>query len=139
MSHFRRLATDVDIEPILAELSAVPELRLADTSRQRNVRCQRNTQNIFLRAARKPLPPGARNANDVHSSRTTKVARSFPRALQYCNSVAKTQEGQIGRATLVALQPNSKVYPHVDAGEYYRIRDRFHPRPEEHTRQPSDS
>ena len=126
MLHFRRLATDVDIELILAELKAAPEMWLADTSRQRKVRCQRNTQNIFLRAARKPLPPGARNANDVHASGTTKAARSFPQTLRYCHSVADAQDGQLGRATLVALLPRSKVYPHVDAGEYYRIRDRFH-------------
>ena len=126
MLHFKRLANDVDIEPILAEMNAAAEMWLADTSRQRKVRCQRNTQNIFLRAAQKPLPPGARNANDVHASRTTKTARHFPRALQYCQSVADALEGQLGRATLVALLPKSKVYPHVDFGDYYRIRDRLH-------------
>ncbi len=126
MLHFEKLATDVDIESILAELNAAPDKWLADTSRQRNVRCQRNTQNIFLRAAQKPLPPGVRNANDVHGSRTTKAARSFPQALKFCQSVADAQKGKLGRATLVALLPKSRVYPHVDSGEYYRIRDRFH-------------
>lgn len=126
MLHFKRLATDVDIEPILAELDAAADMWLADTSRQRKVRCQRNTQNIFLRAAQKPLPRGARNANDVHASRTTKAAGYFPCALQYCQSVADSLEGQLGRATLVTLLPKSKVYPHVDMGQYYRIRDRLH-------------
>ena len=34
--------------------------------------------------------------------------------------------GTLGRATLVALLPHGRVFPHVDAGAYYRIRDRFH-------------
>ncbi|MDE0305876.1 MAG: aspartyl/asparaginyl beta-hydroxylase domain-containing protein [Albidovulum sp.] len=126
MMHFTRISESEDISPILEELEVSPEMWLADTSRQRNVRCQRNTRNIFLRAARKPLPPGARNANDVHESRIAPAARNFSQTLEYCQRVADAQEGQLGRATLVALLPECKVFPHIDAGEYYRIRDRFH-------------
>ena len=126
MRHFTNIARGVDIQPLLAELDAAPEMWLADTSRQRKVRCQRNTRNIFLRVARKPLPPGARNANDVHESRVARSAGKFPRALAYCEGVADDVRGTLGRATLVALQPRGRVLPHVDAGAYYRIRDRFH-------------
>ena len=126
MRHFTRIAGHVDTIPLLAELDAAPEMWLVDTSRQRKVRCQRHTRNIFLRAPRKPLPPGARNANDVHDSRIAPAAGKFPRALAYCESVAEALGGTLGRATLVALLPHSRVLPHVDAGAYYRIRDRFH-------------
>ena len=126
MPHFIRISEDEDIPPILAELDASPEIWFADTSRQRNVRCQRNTRNIFLRSARKPLPHGANNANDVHESRVAPAARRFPQTLAHCQRVADAMEGQLGRATLVALQPGCKVFPHIDIGEYYRIRDRFH-------------
>ena len=126
MRHFTNIARGVDIEPLLAELDAAPEMWLADTSRQRNIRCQRNTRNIFLRAPRKPLPPGAKNANDVHESRIARSARKFPRTLAYCENVAENLGGTLGRATLVALLPHARVFPHVDAGAYYRIRDRFH-------------
>lgn len=125
-SAFTRIASGIDVRPILAELEAVPEMWLVDTSRQRNVRCQRDTRNIFLRVARKPLPPGARNANDVHESRVARSAAKFPRALAFCEWVASLQRGELGRATLVALQPRGWVRPHVDAGAYYCIRDRFH-------------
>lgn len=125
-THFIRMAENVDTSPLLAELDAAPEMWLADTSRQRRVRCQRNTRNIFLRAPRKPLPPGARNANDVHESRTAPAAGRFPRTLAYCESIAGALGGTLGRATLVALLPRSRVFPHVDAGAYYRIRDRLH-------------
>ena len=126
MRHFIRIAESVDITPFLSELDAAPEVWAADTSRQRKVRCQRHTRNIFLRAPRKPLPPGATNANDVHESRTAPAARRFPRTLAYCERVAAELGGTLGRATLVALRPNGRVFPHVDAGAYYRIRDRFH-------------
>ena len=126
MLNFTKIARDVDIRPLLAELDAAPEMWLADTSRQRRIRCQRHTRNIFLRAAGKPLPPGARNANDVHESRVARASGKFPRALAYCESVADDVRGTLGRATLVALLPHGRVYPHVDAGAYYRIRDRFH-------------
>ena len=124
-SHFARIA-EVPTEPFLAELDAAPEMWRADTSRQRKVRCQRHTENIFLRAAKKPLPPGAKNANDVHESRVLEMARKFPGTLGFCEGVARSVGGELGRATLVALLPCSQVYPHVDAGAYYRIRDRYH-------------
>ena len=125
-SSFMRIAKNIDVTPFLAELAAAPEMWLADTSRQRKVRCQRDTRNIFLRVAKKPLPPGARNANDVHESRIAHAAARFPRALAFCERIAELQGGELGRATLVALQPGGWVRPHVDAGAYYRVRDRFH-------------
>ena len=125
-SRFLRIAEGLDVTPLLAELDAAPEMWLADTSRQRKVRCQRDTQNIFLRAARKPLPPGAKNANDVHETRTMRSAARFPEAVSFCREIASLHDGELGRATLVALQPHGWVRPHRDGGDYYRIRDRFH-------------
>ena len=125
-ARFIRIAENIDVEPFLAELEAASDLWLAATSRQRKVRCQRDTLNIFLRVARKPLPPGATNANDVHESRTARFADRFPHALEFCQRTAGLQDGELGRATLVSLQPQGWVRPHVDAGAYYRIRDRFH-------------
>ena len=126
VSRFTRIAEGIDVAPLLSELDAAPEMWLANTSRQRKIRCQRDTQNIFLRVARKPLPPGAKNANDVHESRIAASAEPFPRALRFCEEIAALQDGELGRATLVALQARGWVRPHVDAGAYYRIRDRFH-------------
>ena len=126
MTHFTRIAANIDTTPLLAELDAAPDMWLVDTSRQRKVRCQRNTRNIFLRAPRKPLPPRARNANDVHESRVTRAAGKFPRALAFCERIANELEATLGRAALVSLLPKSRVFPHVDAGAYYRIRDRLH-------------
>jgi len=115
-----------DTTSIISELDAAPEMWLVDTSRQRKVRCQRHTQNIYLRAARKPLPPGAKNANDVHESRVLRSAARFPQTLELCESIARQQGARLGRAALVTLLPQSRVYPHIDHGAYYRVRDRYH-------------
>ena len=125
ITHFTRLAKGIDIQPFLGEVDAVPDMWFADTSRQRKVRCQRNTLNIFLRAPRKPLPPGAKKANDVHESRRTRAAAKFPHTLAFCKNIANQWGAVLGRATLVSLQPKSRAFPHIDTGAYYRIRDRL--------------
>ena len=125
VSNFVKVA-DLPVRSLVAELEAAPEMWERDTSRQRKVRCQRHTRNIFLRTARKPLPPGAKNANDVHESRVFWMAGRFPRALACCERIAEWLGAELGRATLVALMPDCEVYPHIDSGDYYRIRDRYH-------------
>jgi len=125
-ARFTRVAERVEIAPLLEELHAGADMWSVDTSRQRKVRCQRHTRNIFLRAPKKPLPPGVKNANDVHESRVAPAAKRFPKTLAFCRRIAEEHEAELGRATLVALLPNSRVFPHVDAGDYYRVRDRFH-------------
>ncbi len=126
LRHFVKIAEHINIKPLLEELNASPKAWLADTSRQRKVRCQRNTQNIYLRAAKKPLPPGAKNANDVQEIRIMPDAQKFPCAHALCESVATSLGATLGRATLVKLLPRSEVFPHIDTGSYYRIRDRLH-------------
>ncbi len=127
MKNFRLIDSNVNTKPILDELNRYSKMWLANTSRQEKVRCQRHTENIFLRVAKKPLPPGANNANDIHESVTTKAAkRMFIRTFAFCQNLANEIDGKLGRVMLVSLLPNSQVYPHVDHGDYYRIRDRYH-------------
>ena len=83
-------------------------------------------KNIFLRVAKKPLLPGEKNSNNIHESVKSSSAKYFPYTLSFCENFAKSIGGNLGRAMLVALLPNSQVYPHIDHGEYYRIRDRYH-------------
>ncbi len=127
MHNFKLVASSVDTQPIRNELKAASHMWYANTSRQENVRCQRHTVNIFLRVAKKPLPAGENNANNVHESVTTRTANDmFANTYSFCLEFARGIGGELGRATLVALLPNCQVYPHIDHGEYYRIRDRYH-------------
>ena len=126
MQYFRKIAEGIDLADIRAELATRPEAWLADTSRQTKVRCQRETQTIHLRSAKKPLPPGVSNANDVHESQATRISAQFPMTIAWCEAFAQSIGGRLGRATLVSLQPQGRVYPHVDGGAYYARRDRYH-------------
>ncbi len=53
-------------------------------------------------------------------------AARFPQTLQLCERIARQQRARLGRVALVTLLPQSRVYPHIDHGAYYRIRGRYH-------------
>jgi hypothetical protein len=126
LQHFKLLDAAVDIQPLLAELDANAQYWLHDTSRQDRVKVQRETHSIYLRSAVKPFPPGVTSSNDVHESRCTAMAKHFPRILGWTENVATSVGGELGRVTVVRLAPHGKVYRHIDRGEYYRVRDRYH-------------
>ncbi|MBZ8180642.1 aspartyl/asparaginyl beta-hydroxylase domain-containing protein [Oscillatoria salina] len=125
LQHFRLLDTEVNIQPLVDEIAAHSDLWLHDTSRQTKVKVQRETHTIYLRSAVKPFPPGV-SGNDVHPSRRTQLAQHFPRTMEWLESFARKIGGELGRATIVRLAPKGRVYRHIDKGEYYRIRDRYH-------------
>lgn len=123
--HFAKLNERVDTRAILGEIERSTDAWHADTSRQRRIRCQRDTLAIMLRTARKPLPRGV-EINDAHESAPTRQAERFARTLAYCEDVAQEIEGTLGRAMLVALLPGGNITPHIDHGAYYQARDRLH-------------
>ncbi len=126
LQHFKLLDAAIDIQPLLAELDANAQYWLHDTSRQDRVKVQRETHSIYLRSAVKPFPPGVTSSNDVHESRCTAMAKHFPRILGWTENIATSVGGELGRVTVVRLAPHGKVYRHIDRGEYYRVRDRYH-------------
>lgn len=126
LKHFQLIEPAVDIQSLLAEIAANEALWLHDTSRQDNVKVQRETHTIYLRSAVKPFPPGVTSGNDVHESRRTRMADKFPTVLAWAEQFAVARSGELGRVTLVRLAPKGRVYPHIDHGEYYRVRDRYH-------------
>ena len=71
-------------------------------------------------------PIAGRQRRDVHESRWTTGSQRFPLARAFLEETARTLGGELSRAKLVCLPPGNRVYPHVDRGEYYRARDRFH-------------
>jgi hypothetical protein len=125
LQHFRRIATKVDIRAILAELVADPNLWFVETGRQERAPAQRGTLVIPLRGLRKS-EIGGRRRRDVHESRYTRLARRFPATREFMEAFAQARGGQLGRARFARLPPGKRVSAHVDRGEYYRSRDRFH-------------
>jgi hypothetical protein len=119
------LDESLDVAPLLAEIEPQNALWLADTSRQRQIACQKDTETIFLRSARKPYPPETA-ARDVHASAETKMARHFPAAMRLAARAAERLRGELGRVLLVRLKPGGRIDAHVDKGAYYQVRHRLH-------------
>lgn len=125
LQHFRLLDARVNIQPLLDEIAAHADLWLHNTSRQTKVKVQRETQTIYLRSAVKPFPIGV-SGNDIHPSDRTQLAQHFPKVMEWLANFAYQVGGELGRATIVRLAPKGHVYRHIDEGEYYQIRDRYH-------------
>jgi Aspartyl/Asparaginyl beta-hydroxylase len=125
MKYFRMLKDQIDTRPFLDELSTVSDAWIAATGRQDKIAVQREALSVPLRGLRKSAI-GDRKRRDVHESRWTNTSRPFRVARRFLRSVASENGGQLGRAKLVLLPAGKRVFPHVDRGEYYRVRDRFH-------------
>ncbi len=117
MRNFEKLASDVDVSAMLAELSAKPELWLADTSRQKIAATQRETQSIYLRQ---------------FDGRLTAEGSQLPIISAWVYRYCQQQRGVLARVALAKLPPHGQVYRHVDGDgnsgdyRYYDYRDRIH-------------
>lgn len=123
--NFEHLMADVDIRAMWHEVMAQPERWLASTTRQDQVAVQRETESIFLRSAVRP-DDKSRKLEDIHASRLTPHAAGYPAIMQWTESFARREGKRVARVLLAKLKPHGQVYPHVDGGDYYQIRDRYH-------------
>ena len=126
MKSFRKIEAGIDPSPILAEIDAVPGIWFEQTGRQSTATVQREALAIALRGLRKSMLKPGQARRDVHASRWTTGSARLPQTRAFLERVAKLEDGLLGRAKLVSLPAGAKVYPHVDRGEYYRVRDRYH-------------
>lgn len=125
MIHFRRIRSCIDPRPFLAEISAVGEAWEGATGRQEKIRVQREALSIPLRGLRKSAI-GDRQRRDVHESRWTSASKLYPCARRFLKGFAAEQDALLSRAKIVCLPAGKRVYPHVDRGAYYALRDRYH-------------
>jgi len=125
MRYFRRLKRNLDVQPFLDEIAGVAGAWDLNTGRQRKIDVQREAESIPLRGLVKSKI-GNRARWDVHESRYTTCSRRFVLARTFLESFAAEQNAELGRAKIVRLMPGRRVYPHIDRGEYYKVRDRYH-------------
>lgn len=125
MKYFRRIHEHVDIDPILDELARQPDAWFWQTGRQAKNKVQREAYAIPIRGIRKSKI-GDRERRDVHETRWTTSSNHFPAVVAFLEDFAREMNGELSRARLVNLPGGGKVYAHVDRGEYYKIRDRYH-------------
>lgn len=125
MLYFKMIRSRIDPAPFLSEIAAVNDAWAQATGRQDKIAVQREALAIPLRGLRKSMLLG-RKRRDVHESRWTNSAASFPVARSFLVQTAAALEADLGRAKIVCLPAGRRVYPHVDRGEYYRLRGRYH-------------
>jgi len=125
MKYFKKLKSGLDPAPFLAEIAANKGAWDAATGRQDKIAVQREALAIPLRGLRKSKING-RKRRDVHESRWTTGSVAYPVARAFLDAFADEQDALLGRAKIVCLSAGKRVYPHVDRGDYYRVRDRYH-------------
>lgn len=125
MQYFKRLASDIDPKPFLKEIAAAEDPWAMSTGRQDKIAVQREALSIPIRGLRKSAIVG-RERRDVHESRWTSGSVNFPLASGFLCRIAREQDALLSRAKIVCLPAGRRVYPHIDRGDYYRVRDRYH-------------
>ena len=125
MQYFRKVKEGLDLRPFLKEIDSVADAWSLNTGRQDKIAVQREAEAIPIRGIVKSKIAG-RARCDVHESRFTNTSRRFPRFRDFLQAFAQEELAELGRAKIVRLMPGRRVYPHIDRGEYYRLRDRYH-------------
>ena len=123
--NFRRVAAEIEVETLLQEIAAQPDAWKVSTKRQDTIAVQRDTESIFLRSADSRANPSL-PIEHTHPSAPTAHSKNFPNIMQWVQTFALTQRGELSRVLIASLKPRGQVYRHHDHGDYYRIRDRYH-------------
>jgi aspartyl/asparaginyl beta-hydroxylase (cupin superfamily) len=125
MQYFQCLKSNVDPKPFLDEIQSIDDAWAQSTGRQDKIEVQREALAIPLRGLRKSAI-GNRKRRDVHESRWTTGSAPFVLARKFLEDFAQEQDSILGRAKIVCLPAGKRVYPHIDRGEYYKVRNRYH-------------
>lgn len=125
MQYFRCVKAGIDPVPFLEEIASVEGAWDTATGRQDKIAVQREALAIPLRGLRKSAI-GGRKRRDVHENRWTTGSKLYPVARRFLKDIAREQNALLSRAKIVCLPAGRRVYPHVDRGAYYAVRDRYH-------------
>lgn len=125
MHYFKLIRHGIDPSPFLDEIATINGAWDAATGRQDKIAVQREALAIPLRGLRKSAI-GDRKRRDVHESRWTGSAKDYPIACAFLREIAEALDSELSRAKIVCLPAGRRVYSHIDRGEYYRLRNRYH-------------
>ena len=125
MRYFKLIRDGIDPLPFLNEIASVDGAWDAATGRQDKIAVQREAMAIPLRGLKKSAI-GDRKRRDVHESRWTSSAKAYPVACGFLSEIAEALDSELSRAKIVRLPAGRRVYSHIDRGDYYRLRNRYH-------------
>lgn len=108
--------------PIKTEIEKNPNCWDFDRGRQ-SLYEQRHTKTIPLRAGKHRR---AQRLWDSHEVFNTVLTPWFPQTMRFVEWFTNSHGGECGRIAIVKLPCGETVAKHIDFGDYYRKRDRFH-------------
>ena len=118
----------VPVTELLFEVLSMPNNWLINQLRQKNRIEQQDTETINLIKG-VPIFLGNDSFEKLFNSpvyRKTKEYDLYPVVTAWLDSFAASNNLKIARVAIVRLQIDGKVLDHVDYGEYYATRDRYH-------------
>ena len=138
MRHFELIRDGIDVQPFVDELAANSELFGTDSSRQEGIPVQRETQAVLLFGVdvgdvdRSELnyafhDTQARIGMPIrYRGRATPESKILPLSQQFVRDLCCEMKGVPGRAVIARLNPDGRIYKHIDDQLYWLLRDRYH-------------
>jgi mannose-6-phosphate isomerase-like protein (cupin superfamily) len=121
------LDNDVDVTAMMEEIRSQEENWYVETGRQKSIPVQSETESIPLV---KPIPllgvTGHPSQWDSHRYTPTPLYEKYPHIISWLIDFSRKTGEKIARVALVRLKVDGQVGSHIDFGEYYRHRNRYH-------------
>lgn len=115
------LDDSVYVDRMREEIHSRPENWLVNTTRQQYLREQKHTESIFLV---QPIYEPDIEGWHLQQYEPTPLYDQYPIIIDYLKQFAIKTNQKLARIAIVKL--HEEVYAHVDYGDYYRTRNRYH-------------
>lgn len=128
MRNFLRLASGIDTQPIMLQITRSPELWKADTYlRDYPQGPFSDVDTIFLRFPPVSVSELEKSQRDPHECVNMDGMIHLPAARKLIFSLMNTVEGErLGRVMINRIRPGGRIYPHADTPEHANYWDRYH-------------
>jgi hypothetical protein len=124
LNNFKRIRKNVDLSVLQSELHENGAMFLENASRQKMMAHHSRTQSVILRRA-KP-PEAGQNRADQQQVEEMPAAARFPATMKFARDFASSMQAELSRMLIVNLPAGASVSRHIDVGDYYDRRDRYH-------------
>ena len=122
------VSRDIPVDELLAEVNSMPDNWLINQARQKNIKYQKDTESIAL-VKTVPLFLGSNHlakSYNSHVYRKTNEYKLYPNVTAWLDSFAAENNLKIAWISIVKLKVGGILTEHIDYGEYYKKRDRYH-------------
>lgn len=117
------IQSNIDISAVKKEIDLYPENWKLDISRQQLSYAQKYTETIRLVTGIRLNEESVWSTIDSEKSVRTDLYSLYKKTTSLLENLFPEN---LERIFIVKLLPKQEVYPHIDEGEYYKTRDRYH-------------